>query len=112
MSKISEQKREEAMEYFTNSLNKLVDHLFQEAFKQKWTWQKLSEEAGVCGSTIDKLGARITKSPHYRTVELIASALGYRIDMVKGRYRAGAARTKLKLYKLPREPRRKKLKVA
>ena len=45
-------------EYY-NALNKLVDRLFELASKQGWTWQKLSEESGVGGPTIDKISALV-----------------------------------------------------
>jgi DNA-binding Xre family transcriptional regulator len=98
-------------EYF-NSLNTLVDHLFDLATKQKWSWEKLADEAGIGKQTIANLGDRKTRFPQYRTVECIAIAMGGRIDFVRGRYQHRKANLKLRKHKLPSEPRRKKLKIA
>lgn len=70
--------------HYFKALNILVDKLFDAAAKRKWTWEQIAEESGLASTTIHNLGARITKHPQYRTVELLARSLGGKIDFVKG----------------------------
>jgi hypothetical protein len=69
--------------YF-RSLNALVDRLFGEAAKQKLTWIEMAELSGLARETIHRLGTRITKYPQFRTIELLANALGGRIEYATG----------------------------
>lgn len=69
--------------HYTAALNRLIDRLFEVAAKKQWTWEKMAEESGLSSSTIHNLGGRVTRWPQYRTVELLARALGGRIDFVK-----------------------------
>lgn len=70
--------------HYQKALNVLVDKLFEVAAKKGWTWEQISEESGLARHTIFNLGARVTRWPQYRTVELLARALGGKIDFVKG----------------------------
>lgn len=70
--------------HYYKALSILVDKLFDQAAKRQWTWEQMAEESGLASSTIHNLGARVTKHPQYRTVELLARALGGKIDFVKG----------------------------
>lgn len=58
------------------SLDALVDVLFQEAYDRHWTWVEIARQSGLSYSTVKKLGSRETNYPQYRTVELLAHALG------------------------------------
>lgn len=66
------------------SLKKLVDYLFQEAYDQKLNWEVLAKKSGLAGSTVRKLGRYETKYPAFRTVELIAIALGGHVRFATG----------------------------
>ena len=61
---------------YINSLNHLVDALFEEAYAQEMSWASLAKKAGLSYATVRKLGERKTKYPQYRSVMLIASAVG------------------------------------
>ena len=96
--------------YF-RSLNRLVDELFDIAAKQKkWTWDKMADESGLSRETIYKLGARLTKYPQYRTVELLAVALGGSLAHKPIKTSAANARPRwtLKLLTVFNAPRKRK----
>ena len=69
---------------YVDSLNHLVDALFESAYQGKMTWATLANESGLSYSTVRKLGERKTKYPQYRTVMLIANALGGSVQFKKG----------------------------
>lgn len=70
--------------HYYKALNILIDKLFDQAAKKKWTWGQIADESGLALTTVHNLGERITKHPQYRTVELLARCLGGKIDFVKG----------------------------
>lgn len=70
--------------HYEKALNRIVDKLFELAKAKQWTWEQMAEESGLSRTTIYALGARETRWPQYRTVELLAKALGGRMDYVKG----------------------------
>lgn len=61
---------------YVRSLNHLVDELFEHAYANKLTWSQLSKKSGLSYQTVRKLGERKTKYPQYRTVTLLAHAVG------------------------------------
>ena len=61
---------------YSKSLNHLVDELFEVAYKQHMTWSQLAKKSGLSYATVRKLGERKTKYPQYRSVMLIAHAVG------------------------------------
>lgn len=69
---------------YHKALNRLVDRLFELAKAKQWTWEQMAEQSGLSRGTIYALGSRETRWPQYRTVELLAKALGGRIDYVRG----------------------------
>jgi len=69
---------------YINSLHHLVDELFEAAYQGKMTWVTLAQESGLSYSTVRKLGERKTKYPQYRTVMLIAKAVGGSVQFKKG----------------------------
>jgi hypothetical protein len=66
---------------YNQYLNRVIDDLFKEAAK-KWTWTEWAEEAGVCYTTVFRLGTRKTKRPQLRTVFLLAKSLGINLPNV------------------------------
>lgn len=95
--------------YYLKRLNHMVDKLFDEAAKRQWTWEKIAEESGLSRNTVYNLGARVTKYPQYRTVELLAHALGGRLTFTKTKEGRHPKRTwTLKLF----SGRRRKKKAA
>lgn len=81
MAKRSNERKNDATYY--KSLNSLIDRLFEEAYRQQMNWMKLAERSGVSSATIRKLGRRQTNYPQFRTVELIAYALGGSVTFSK-----------------------------
>jgi len=69
---------------YINSLNQLVDVLFEEAFSRQLTWSVLAKQSGLSYSTVKNLGTRKTKYPQYRTVQLLAHSLGGKVAFSKG----------------------------
>lgn len=67
--------RKNDTEYF-QSLDQLINKLFEEAAAKKWEWKDLARKAGISESTVNNLGDRKTNYPEYRTVALLAKALG------------------------------------
>lgn len=69
---------------YVDSLNHLVDELFEAAFKDGMTWSQIATGSGLAYSTVRKLGERVTRYPQYRTVLLIANAVGGSVQFKKG----------------------------
>lgn len=71
---------------YERALNNLVDKLYQEAYARSWSWEKMAERTDLSLQTIVNLGNYVTRIPQFRTVELIAQALGgslvYREGMI------------------------------
>lgn len=64
-------------EYFA-SLHKIIDDIFQEAADTyEYTWSQLASHADLAYGTVERLGERITKYPHFRTVYKLAQAVGW-----------------------------------
>lgn len=68
------------------SLRILVDHLFQEAYNQQWTWNELAKQSGLSYTTIHNLGTYATRYPQLRTIQLIAHALGGHVKFEQGKH--------------------------
>jgi len=62
------------------SLKTLIDALFQEAHDRKMRWSILAARSGLAITTVKKLGRYETSYPQFRTVELIAHALGGKVE--------------------------------
>ena len=99
---------------YLRALNKLVDELFTIADQQRhWTWETLADKSGLSRQTIYKLGARVTKYPQYRTVELLAHALGGRLSFSKSAATAvGKRQWTLKMFTTKGKKARGKSKAA
>lgn len=69
---------------YHKSLNAIVDKLFNKAFDMRLTWVQMAELSGLSRETIHKLGSRQTRLPQFRTIELLAHALGGQMEFVKG----------------------------
>jgi DNA-binding phage protein len=99
--------------YF-KSLNDLVDHLFEVASKQQWTWDQIAKESGLAKATIYRLGMGLTRYPQFRTVELLSYSLGGSLRYTKSRHQGTASSTKERrwILKFLKAPKAKRLKVA
>lgn len=68
---------------YLKSLGAVVDVLFAIATDDKgWTWADFAKHAGVSYTTISALGYRKTRFPEYRTIHLMAKAVGRNIEVV------------------------------
>jgi hypothetical protein len=63
-------------------LNKLLDELFAQTYNV-WSWHEFAQMAGVSYSTVYRLGKRITRFPHLRTVFLLARAVNINLPTIK-----------------------------
>mgnify|MGYP003137845578 CR=1 FL=1 len=64
-------------------LNELTDEIFERAAKRQMTWIQLAEAANLCYGTVAKLGNRVTRFPHFRSVVKLGAAVGmYQIRLV------------------------------
>jgi DNA-binding phage protein len=70
---------------YKQSLNRIIDVLFEKAYNMKMSWPELAKQSGLSRETVVSLGTRKTKYPQFRTVQLIAHAVGGRLDYMKGR---------------------------
>jgi hypothetical protein len=93
---------------YANRLNRLVDEIFQVACDKQMTWAQLADKSGLTPVTVHRLGERITKFPQYRTMELLAQAVGGRLKFMEGQQAA----SKLKISWKPRSFSNRKKKVA
>jgi len=82
--------------YF-RSLNAVIDRLFQEAFKQRLNWYEMGKLSGLSNETVRRLGRRETQRPQFRTIELLANALGGKLE-----FEATTKRVKIKRSWTPR----------
>lgn len=81
--------------YF-RSLNAIIDRLFEEAYHRRLKWCDMAELSGLSAETVRRLGERETQYPQYRTVQMLAVALGGRLDFV-----AGAEAKKIRIHWKP-----------
>lgn len=73
--------RDTDRDYF-KELHGLLDQIYDIATdNHKWTWGRLAREAGIATETVNRLGDRLTKFPHLRTVIRLAQAVGLNIRL-------------------------------
>jgi hypothetical protein len=74
--------------YF-KELDRILDVLFEVAADRGMGWSGLATSSGLSVQTVINLGERWTRRPQFRTVCLIASALGYNValEAVEGKKR-------------------------
>jgi hypothetical protein len=73
-----EKKEYEKHQWYYDELDRVLDELFEVATEEfgMQAWKELAERSGLAYNTIVNLGERWTKRPQYRTVLLIAKAVG------------------------------------
>lgn len=79
-----ELKRREALEeQYARYLHEVADDIFDTAYHVKdWTWPQLARAAGVCCSTVNRLGKRETRYPRHMTIWKLAKAVGLKYEMI------------------------------
>lgn len=60
---------------YLDDLERIVDDLFERAYRKRWSWSRFAAEAGLAYTTVCNLGDGITQLPQYRTLSLLAEAL-------------------------------------
>lgn len=72
-----EKRTRKAERDYLTALHQLIDELYEIAWVDKgWSWHELARQSGVSTSTIVRLGNRETRFPEFRSVWLIAKAVG------------------------------------
>lgn len=71
-------------------LHQLIDQVYDEADARGYTWQELAEKAGLCYTTVRKLGRYDTMYPRTQTVMFLARAVGFRVEFVREAAKAAA----------------------
>lgn len=61
---------------YKEDLHSIVTKLFDECYNKGWTWDQFATKAGVSYNTVFYLGNRNTRFPQFRTLQLLAGALG------------------------------------
>lgn len=69
------------------ALHRVVDQIFEEAYRMDLSWSELAERAGLSLSTVYNLGNYDTLYPRAATVFQLAQAVGFKVEVVKGRSR-------------------------
>lgn len=87
-------KKFEIGQWYYKELDAVLDILFNKAAEQGIaSWVELARETkgvdgiGLTCETIVRLGERITKRPQFRTVLILAAAVGQRISIVPREHR-------------------------
>jgi len=70
---------------YIDSLNEIVDELFEMAYRRKWNWGRFADAAGVNYQTVKNLGTKKTRLPQFRTILFLCEALGGTLGYKKGR---------------------------
>ncbi len=77
---------------YYKELDSILDQLFEDAAKKRWTWQRLAAESKLSYSTVLNLGNRVTRFPRFKTVLCIARALGQTLKLtISGTKRRAAS---------------------
>jgi len=66
-------------------LARIVDEIFNEAYRRDWTWSDLARFAGVCYGTVWRMGERDTRFPQALTVWKLAKAVQMSVTLTKKR---------------------------
>jgi len=76
--------KESDIEYF-KQLEVLVNQIIDKAvLVNKWSFKTLANKADLSPKTVDNLGNFQTKFPQFRTVQKLATAIGWNIKFSKG----------------------------
>lgn len=70
---------------YERDLERIVDEIFNEAFRRDWTWADLARFAGLNHHTVWRLGERMTKVPQFLTFWKLCRAVQFSIQMTPTR---------------------------
>jgi lambda repressor-like predicted transcriptional regulator len=72
--------------------DRILDDIFDIAADvHGWTINEFSERSGLAWSTIENLRANITRFPQFRTVVLLARAVGMDVSVITKEYKKARA---------------------
>lgn len=70
---------------YSADLARIVDEIFDAAYRRDWSWSDLARFAGVHYWTVWRMGERITRFPQLLTVWKLAKALQMQVTFVHKR---------------------------
>lgn len=101
--KSSVKKMEGIMEYdiedrnFLRYLHKVIDEIFLESSDAyDWTWNQLASRANLSYQTVQKLGMRETRWPHFKTIYKLAKAVGWHLELAPTKNKKGKTQLRVK----------------
>lgn len=77
---------------YKRALNDFIDQLFKWADAEGWSWANFADEANLAHSTVYLIGDRVTTLPRFKTVYLLARAVGARLEIAAPRARVKVRR--------------------
>ena len=95
----SKAEAEKLFKQYLKKLHEMIDFMFMVAYVEKeWDAFDWAERAGLCPATIINLEMYQTKRPQLRTIMCMATALGYKVEIVPlEKVRKPPARVKARL---------------
>ena len=82
---MSKKATEASEKRYEKYLVETTDTVFQRSVDIGWDWTELSQMAGVCYSTVYRLGTYQTRFPQLRTLYLLAAAVNMDLPTIKRR---------------------------
>lgn len=70
---------------YSADLSRIVDEIFNAAYRRDWSWSDLARFAGVHYWTVWRMGERLTRFPQLLTVWKLAKALQMQVAFVQKR---------------------------
>lgn len=80
---------------YKKTLWNIVNQLFDEAHAKGWTWAGFAQRAGVAETTVFYLGNRNTRFPQFRTLQMLAEAVGGTLTFKHGQVTGFKANKKI-----------------
>lgn len=67
------------------SLDAMLDVIYADALRQNWTYARFAEESTLSAGTVSRIGRRRTERPQFRTILLLARAVGREVSLKEGK---------------------------
>lgn len=72
-------------------LDKLLDEIYTACDDLGWSWTVFAEKANIAISTVYNIGMYRTRYPHASTVFQLAKAVGFKVTLVRTKYKLKVA---------------------
>lgn len=92
-------------------LHRIIDVIFEEAYRRDWTWADLARFAGVSYYTVWRLGERDTRYPQTLTVWKLSKSVGMSVKIVQNRANLAKDRKQIAKLDMQRKARKVRRKV-